>query len=362
MKNLRPPKSVACLIAISLGALTLSAAPLTIYDGADQTGTSGTVNNNNVKVGSAIPKGLNDKISSFTLQKGYGVCFATNSNVVGDSKIYTALDGEKKFNIQGVLNNNVSFIRVFKIKTDIKKKGHAGKDTDLATAVGSSWYYRWGDNGTAVTGVEYVPMKWGGGDSATFADTWDTKDASCLLAFNEPDNKNQANITVEKAVDYYEDLLPCGLRMGSPVVEQDKYKTWLKDFMDDAKLRKLRVDFLAAHWYDWGNNTKVSTGAQIAARLEAKMIDLRATCGSNMKIWLTEFNANPGRSSETIHADFIKSAIGWINGESWMERYAYFQNGGGKFGTATKLSTAGKAYRDAPNSASSYSGTNNLGY
>ncbi|MCU0748731.1 MAG: glycoside hydrolase family protein [Akkermansiaceae bacterium] len=352
-------------LATIAGAIVAHGNPLTIYDGLNQTGPSAIVAANSRKTGTAIPNGLNDKISSFKLQNGYGVCFGMSFRNVGESKVYFANNGDRNVNLPTQLNDNVSFIRVFPIKTDVKKKGHAGTNTALGKAVGASWYYLWSDGGSDGTdGLKYVPMKWGIGTPSTFADKWASIGVSHMLAFNEPDNPNQANATVANAVTSYEDLLACGLTMGSPVVEQDKYKTWLKDFMADCKTKKLRVDFLAAHWYDWGNQTNVSTGAQIKDRLSAKMTDLRTQIGGSQYIWLTEFNANPNRTKQSDHAAFISSAIGWMNSTSWMQRYAYFQNGGGKFetGTPPTLSESGKAYRDAPNANAGYGIQSNLGY
>ena len=67
---------------------------------------------------------------------------------------------------------------------------------------GASWCYNWGvaPVGTAMKDIEFVPMIWdekhvNPKDLATVQTS-----GKVLLTFNEPDAKNQANITVEEAL------------------------------------------------------------------------------------------------------------------------------------------------------------------
>jgi hypothetical protein len=41
-------------------------------------------------------------------------------------------------------------------------------------------------------------------------------------------------------------------------------------------------------------------------------------------IWVTEYNANINRSSQTIHRYFMKLSADWMNQTPYVERYAYF--------------------------------------
>ena len=362
--NLLVCAAIAC--AFSAGATTSEAAsPCTVFNGDNQSGRSAGVGRNRVYSGSQIPRNLNNRINSIRLLKGFGVVIGNNNNGVGESRFYQAASRDLKVNLSNTFKNKVSFIRVIVLDTNTQKKGQAGGDTALASATNASWYYNWAGGSNHTNGLEYVPMRWGGGSPSnigTYATSLQTKNSVHLLTFNEPDNRGQSNIRVSTALDRYEVLLKSGLRMGSPACEQDNYRTWLNDFMDGCADRNLRVDFIALHWYDWGNQNNNSTGNQIKNRMTAKVLNARNLVGPNMGIWMTEFNANRNRSSQQIHKDFINSAIGYINNQNWWERYSYFRVAGGDFGPSNRLTTSGKAYRDAPNKTAGWRQTNNKGW
>lgn len=370
--------SVSTLMVISITVACLNAhaaGELKVFDLQNRTGTSATMDVDKIYTWNQIPNGLNNKISSFRLNAGYGVVFSDKADGTGVGKFYSAkLSTLYQNSLPSGLRNEFSYVRVVKLWSSMKKKGFgwqtehtasSGSYTNLenlANALGAKWYYNWGYQRWSTSTMEYIPMKWGKANVSTFVDHWDTRRTSCVLAFNEPDNSDQSNISVADAVNAYEDLLAVGLRMGSPVTEQDTYDDWLEPFIDECTSRNLRVDFLAAHWYDWGNQNQSSTGQQIADRLKAKMINFRNTIGAQ-KVWLTEFNCNPNRTSQSIHADFIVAATSWLNSTSWIERYAYFQPPAVAFTTSSSTLTAsGNAYKNASSPSTGYNSTNNLGY
>lgn len=107
--------------------------------------------------------------------------------------------------------------------------------------------------------------------------------------------------------------------------------------MQQAKRRKLRVDFIAVHYYG-------GTGAD---RLETLVNNLSRS--HRLPIWLTEFNGWSGSKEE--HEDFLKDALHFLEKERSIERYAYFEPGKGKphslFENDGSLSKMGEMYRDA---------------
>jgi len=66
------------------------------------------------------------------------------------------------------------------------------------------------------------------------------------LGFNEPDHPDQANMTVQQALDLWPHLTATGMRVGSPATAADPSSSgsWLEQFMDGAKARGYRVDFV----------------------------------------------------------------------------------------------------------------------
>ena len=120
------------------------------------------------------------------------------------------------------------------------------------------WYYTWGSKipEGAPAGIDFKPMIWGyWGDKNGLANTAKkAKEAGIkeLLGFNEPDRKNQANMSVEKALKIWPLLMETGMRLGSPAgVHPDN--DWMKAFMAGAKKQKLRVDFITVHSYGGPN-------------------------------------------------------------------------------------------------------------
>ncbi len=103
------------------------------------------------------------------------------------------------------------------------------------------WFYSWGGDAPAnlPRGVEFVPMDWGYyGNKDNGLVTWLAKvksqpGVSTLLGFNEPDGKDQANLTVEAALEGWPYLMQTGLMLGSPAaVHADG--DWMKSFMRQA--------------------------------------------------------------------------------------------------------------------------------
>ena len=79
-----------------------------------------------------------------------------------------------------------------------------------------SWFYTWQPYPMRITQpdrVEFVPMIWG----ETFVEPKQLelakKNGSVLLGFNEPDLPDQANMTVQQALDLWPHLTATGMRV-----------------------------------------------------------------------------------------------------------------------------------------------------
>ena len=223
------------------------------------------------------------------------------------------------------------------------------------------WYYNWRPDPDA-RGAEiraaFVPMVWNGGDVIAKnlrrlkAEGFDT-----LLTFNEPDGKEQANMTVEQALSYWPRLMRSGLRMGSPApASVTKRKDWLGRFMAEADKRGYRVDFICLHWY--GDITAPDAVDRLKNFLVTQFERYKRP------IWLTEFSGSTGYWIEhenppvtaAKNAAFIRKALPMLESLPFLERYAWFELKWDEAPWADvalvnpktgKLTAAGKAYRDA---------------
>ena len=196
------------------------------------------------------------------------------------------------------------------------------------------WIYDWGV-ALSITGKagyyagpeEFVPMIWGIKDTtnANFDYLKQGKaegKLSHLLAFNEPDRKDQANLSVEECLRLWPKLMETGLRLGSPAPAEAK---WLVDFMDGAMKRGYRVDFISVH------NYQDFTDPKALDTLKSWLTDIYNKY--KRPVWLTEFGAADraawkmariGTPTAEQAGVYMKKALDVLNSLPFVERYAWF--------------------------------------
>lgn len=281
----------------------------------------------------ALPAGFDNAVISFYLPKGFIAVFAENNDGTGESVSYVSAKAAITATLPDRLKSRVSFIRYLPI-TMSYKKGFAATDSNAVKQFNTSWYYGWSINRPSFGNQQFVPMTWGKSTATVeYADYLiNRKDVDHLLSFNEPDNTDQSNIPIiDTAIARYKVMMLSGLRLGSPAVTQDQAfgaNKWLTKFMDAAKQLRARVDYVALHWYDWGNHTNnLSTDsltAQAVFNRFKNYVERVHLEYPDQKIWITEYNANRNRSSEIVHKYFMKLSTDWMNTVPYVERYAYF--------------------------------------
>jgi hypothetical protein len=280
-----------------------------------------------------LPTGFDNKIMSVYVPKGYLAVLASNDDGTGETITLAAVDAGIRANLPPRLQNNISFVRYIALNNPAKKGTGSTNDT-VVQALGDPWFYGWSLNKQTFTGQQFVPMTWGKGacTEQNIDYLLGRKDIDHLLSFNEPDNPGQSNIPViDTAIQRYRIMQKTGLRLGSPVVEQDNAfgaGKWLTNFMARAQAEQLRIDFINVHWYDWGNQfNNAATDSLTAERIFNRFVSYMEKVRLNYPgypIWVTEYNANINRSSQTIHRYFMKLSTDWMNQTPYVERYAYF--------------------------------------
>jgi len=217
------------------------------------------------------------------------------------------------------------------------------------------WFYSWGSKvpKDVPPGVDFVPMIWGyWGDNAAIAKAGAEAKAAgidSLLGFNEPDQKSQSNMKLEKALKAWPQLMKTGLRLGSPgCVHPDN--DWMKGFMKGAKEQSLRVDFVCVHSYGGANPDA------LIKRLH------RIHAMYRKPIWITEFAVGDwdakspadNRHRPGAVLKFMESVLPQLEELDFIERYAWFPAGqkNNALGTSAlydstgKLTRLGEFYRD----------------
>lgn len=339
----------------------VSTSPLTLYDNLNLQGTLVSLSLDIIHSGSGIPNTMNDKGESFILKKGYMATFAVTEDGTGKSKNYIASEEDLIINeLPTYLLNTISFIRVIPWNW-VTKKGTGGNKTGL----NKTWYYNWGNSAESDLEHEFAPMSWGFGGANDDSDIEKYKskyNATHVMAFNESDNCNDQSgkwnnlCDTDVAVSTYKNLMKTGLRLVSPNCRENAPFGWLKEFHDKANAQDIRIDVIGVHWYDWGSSPKNSPNANpnnVFNRFKnylQRVYDLY-----KLPIWITEFNANPNRTT-SVNYEFMKLALPYLESLDYVERYAWFQPNSGVAdyydGTGATLTNVGTFYKNQVSSPS----------
>ncbi len=216
------------------------------------------------------------------------------------------------------------------VKRGVASAKFMSSDPSILARVHPAWAYDWSwEAPPRAPGIEWVPMIWGPGSvtaasiRALSADQRSSR-ARFLLGFNEPDSREQANITPQQAAALWPRLESTGLRLGSPApaVPDDG---WLARFMSIARARRLRVDFIALHFY------QDFTDPRAVGRLRAELISVHRRFGK--PIWITEIGALDIRTwgghmhsppSGALADAYLHRLLPMLDGLSFVQRFAWF--------------------------------------
>ncbi len=225
-------------------------------------------------------------------------------------------------------------------------------------ALNARWFYSWGLNQPVGVprNVEFIPMIWGAwGNSidkhtANLAERIKRDEISHVLAFNEPDQHDQSNLTVERVLELWPRLMELGVPLVSPgCVHPDR--EWMTQFMKEADKRNYRVDAVAVHSY----------GGASAEALMNRLEKVYKTYGR--PLWITEFAVGDWRAKsleqnkfppETV-ARFMRAVLPALDAANFVQRYAWFSASqtskalgtSALFDKRGRLTELGKIYREA---------------
>ena len=211
------------------------------------------------------------------------------------------------------------------------KRGEAYQSNSLADLTvlskGISWWYNWTtspDQGVATTfqttGVEFVPMIWGGTPDPATIEKQIPKSAKYLLGFNEPNFGAQSHIPAAQAAALWPKIEQIAhdmnLKIGSPAPNYcagDCNDTDPIHYLDTffAACTGCQVDFIAAHWY-------ACTG-------DALKNYLSKLKKYGKPIWLTEFSCmDAGDHSAAGEQTYMKAALDILENDPTIFRYSWF--------------------------------------
>jgi hypothetical protein len=148
-----------------------------------------------------------------------------------------------------------------------KKEGPSPADLEMLAEHGVTWWYNWGKHGVA-SSMEFVPMLWNLSnlnEKANEIEAYKTENpaARYLLVLNEPNHRNQANTTPQKAAERWPELEDIASRFELAIVGPqlcygrmegfEKPDVWLETFIAEYRSRNdnrdPRIDALGYHFY-----------------------------------------------------------------------------------------------------------------
>lgn len=195
-------------------------------------------------------------------------------------------------------------------------------------ALKPSWLYTWNiDQPEGLPDdIEFCPMVWGGGNKEKvkarlqrISELVKQGQVKYLLGFNEPDKKDQSNMTVEQALDLWPLLMDLDVPLVSPSCAHPD-REWMLDFMQGVQRRKLRVDYIGAHSYGGPNPQALLRRMEKVARTFRR------------PVWITEFavadwkakSLKQNKHSPLQVAQFMQNVIPALNASPYIARYAWF--------------------------------------
>lgn len=242
-----------------------------------------------------------------------------------------------------------------------------------ALGAGCTWYYNWGPEpyqpkaGQYVndgTNVAFVPMAWNGGFDTSKFDAYFAKhpEEQYILGFNEPNFREQSNMTPEQAVEPWHKLVEYATakqkKLIAPALNYSawtEYSTpdkWMDEFIEKYKAKygvdpRTTWEALALHCYMDYSSAQTGYVEEYAKKY-------------GQKVWLTEFCAWENVSSSAFQEKQMLLKLNDLEKSTYVDRYAWFQAKGNVNSkpynallTSPKgtLTTVGFAYVNFPNYA-----------
>lgn len=263
---------------------------------------------------------FDNSIRSFRLRRGYMATLANNADGSGYSRVFIANDSDMVVNVmpQG-LDNTVSFVRVFKWDW-VSKKGWAGGGLPVSLT-NSTWFYDWNIGGAPTNDYNYALIRHNAGWPG-WGDINSKNNSNTLLGFNEPDQADQANMSVATAIQQWPEMMKSGLRIGSPSPANPS-NNWLTDFLSKCDSLNYRVDFVAVHCY-WNSRTPAQWYSGLKAIYDRVKRPLWITEWNNGANWTGEaWPTDPAAQFEKQYND-LKGILEVLDTTSFVERYSIY--------------------------------------
>ncbi len=326
--------------------------PLQVFNRANFGGASAQYSQYTYYTGTGLGA-MDRSIRSFKLKRGYMAVVAQDISGASWSKCYIAQDGDLDVGaLPATLDGKIRFIYVTPWRWTSKKGVSGDPGIPLLNLL---WWYNWNISSSSSRDLEYVAIRqsqyWPG-----LGQNWQSLGVNTVLGYNEPDQANQANLSVSTAISAWGDLLGTGLRVGSPATSDGGPSSWLFPFVQQADAAGLRVDFVAQHYYQAHNP---ADPAGCATQMYNFLLNIWNN--THRPIWVTEWNNGANWTDGSWPAPTyaqqqacISAMVDMLESTPFVERYALYNwvEDTRALTTNSVLTAAGVTYRDKPSALS----------
>ena len=184
------------------------------------------------------------------------------------------------------------------------------------------WFYNYGldimgNLDSKFEDIEFVPKIWGAGH---ILDSYSNNTKSkAIMSFNEPFQKNQANMTISQIKSRWDEVINMakGMRLGlvSLTGGVNKYKSQINELKSAIPFDT--IDFIELHHYSCNSNELNTTINEIYKQ-------------TKKPIWITEFacadysNNNNPYKNPTAQLNYMKSVLPMLEANPYVEKYSWF--------------------------------------
>ncbi|WP_052444420.1 glycosyl hydrolase [Flammeovirga sp. OC4] len=191
---------------------------------------------------------------------------------------------------------------------------------------GISWSYNWSplqfDKFMPLTkerNIEFCPMAWNGVNEEQIR-TYVQKnpEVKYLLAFNEPNLTDQANMTPQQAAEKWDDVKAIAKELNLKIISPAMNYGTLEGYHDPIKWLDEFFELVPDHGIE---GISVHCYMTSAAALK-RYIEMFKKY--NMPIWLTEFCAWDGNVTPQSQLNYMSDALNYLESDPDVYRYAWF--------------------------------------
>ena len=348
-----------CRVAIYLNGAAVIPLPSAVFVADNGALTLGKGNHSDLKE-------YSNRMTSFTLRRGYMATLATGRNGQGYSRVFVADHADQEVTLPTALKSRVTSVHIRPWQYVSKKGWGNTAGTSGGDELRATWYWAWNADYWSTSNMEYVPCRqhrWWPSVSQV-----NEHASSATLSINEPEHSEQHTsdkcscggklsewTTYEMTVDF----LPSGSRIGSPQPTDFSYfnNSEKKGYFDYVDANAKRCDFAVTHAYWDLGGRDANAYATWFCNTQCKNLYNQ----TGRPVWLTEmeisasWNGNKIKSYED-NRKYLQVLLQLIDECPWIERYAIYsfdwysddpKDRTRMYSSSTgKITTAGEVYRD----------------